>query len=134
PELFVTKRSGDTNPNSNGGNMRRSVHMTWLMALFLLALGLMAFAQQPVGAIEGNITDQNGAAVSGGRVTITEKTTGRAVNVVTNSEGFFVARALLPGHYSVRIEQQGFSPAVLEDLTVQIGQVANASVTLKVGS
>jgi hypothetical protein len=108
--------------------------MIGLIALFILALSLTTFAQQPVGSIEGNVTDQNGAVVSGARVTITEKTTGRAINVATNSEGFFVARALLPGRYSVRIEQQGFSPAVVEDLTVQIGQVSNASVALKVGS
>ncbi len=113
--------------------MRKNAYMTGLMVLFLLALSLMAFAQQPVGSIEGTVTDQNGAVLSGARVTITEKTTGRVVNVTTNSEGFFVARALLPGRYSVKIEQQGFSSSVVEDLTVRIGQVANASVSLKIG-
>jgi hypothetical protein len=113
--------------------MRRSGPLTGLAVLFLLALSLTAFAQQPVGSIEGNVTDQNGAVVAGAKVTIKEKTTGRVVSVTTNSEGFFVVRAMLPGHYSVRIEQQGFSTAVVEDLTVQIGQVANASVALKVG-
>jgi hypothetical protein len=114
--------------------MRKSSNMTGLMVLFLLALSLTALAQQPVGSIEGNVTDQNGSVVSGARVTITEKATGRVINVSTSSEGYFIARALLPGRYSVRIEQQGFSPAVVEDLTVQIGQVASASVSLKVGN
>src|SRR5262245_33826982 len=113
--------------------MRRNAYMTGLVVLFLFALSPAAFAQQPVGSIEGNVTDQNGAVVSGARVTITEKTTGRMINVTTNSEGFFVARALLPGRYSVKIEQQGFSSAVVEDLTVQIGQVANRSEERRVG-
>src|SRR5262245_23214290 len=114
--------------------MRRSAQMTGLIVLLLLVLSLTTFGQQPVGSIEGSVTDQNCALISGARVTIKEKTTGRVINIATNNDGYFVARALLPGQYTVRIEQQGFSPAVLEDVTVQIGQVANASITLKIGS
>src|SRR5262249_52163577 len=113
--------------------MRRSAQMTGLIVLLLLVLSLTTFGQQPVGSIEGSVTDQNGALISGARVTIKEKTTGRVINIATNNDGFFVARALLPGQYNVRIEQQGFSPAVLGDVTVLVGQVANASVAIRVG-
>src|SRR5437016_13056336 len=93
------------------------------LALMLMSLGppLLA-AQQPTGSIEGTITDVNGAVIPGAKVTITEKSTGRQIPVTTNSEGIFQVRALPPGEYAVRVEQSGFSPAVLESLTVAVGQ------------
>ena len=114
--------------------MRRSFWFASLAVLLLFACSLSVRAQAPVGSIEGTVTDPAGAVVAGARVLVTEKTTGRQVNSTTNNEGFFVVRALLPGRYSVRIEQPGFSAAVLDNLTVLLGQVANASVSLKVGT
>src|SRR6266508_4026147 len=74
----------------------------WLMIAASLALTVMSFAtpalaQQPTGAIEGTITDQSGAVLASAKISITEKATGRVIEVATNSAGYFVARALQPG-------------------------------------
>lgn len=113
--------------------MRSVKLITFAISLWTLFMALGVSAQQPTGTIEGTITDQSGAVVSGAKVTITEKSTGRTVETTTNSEGYFVARSLLPGAYSVKIEQSGFATAVIDDLVVQTGQVSNASTALKVG-
>jgi len=110
-----------------------------LVSVISLALVMMSLvpplvaAQQPTGSIEGTVTDANGAVVPGAKVTITEKAKGRPISVIADSEGHFQARALPPGEYTVRIEQSGFGPAVFESLTVAVGQVANASTSLKPG-
>ncbi|MFN7946086.1 MAG: carboxypeptidase-like regulatory domain-containing protein [Blastocatellia bacterium] len=105
-----------------------------MITLLMVIWSLTAAAQQPVGSVEGTVTDQSGAVVAGARVTVTEKATGRAINTTTNESGYYVVRALLPGVYSVRIEQTGFGPVLNDNVVVQVGQVANVSVELKVGS
>jgi hypothetical protein len=114
--------------------MRRRLLFTGIVTLFLWALSLTALAQQPVGSVEGTVTDQSGAVIAGAKVTVTEKATGRAINTTTNDSGYYIIRALLPGLYSVRIEQTGFSSTVNENVIVQVGQVANVSPALQVGS
>lgn len=104
-----------------------------LLALAVLLGSLSAYAQQQTGTIQGKITDEKNAAVAGATITITEKATGRVINATTNDEGYFEARALPVGSYSVKVEQTGFSPSVVENLGVHTGQVSNASLGLTVG-
>src|SRR5262249_27164599 len=99
----------------------------------LLLFGPALLAQTPTGSIEGTVTDATGAVIPGATVTITEKATGRVINLTTNGSGYFDARALPPGQYTVKIAQQGFSPEVIENFRVEVGQVAGASVALKPG-
>src|SRR5262245_40679191 len=114
--------------------MRRISMFGGFITVLLMSLFLSAFAQQPVGSIEGNITDANGAVIADAQVLIVEKATGRQISAKSNEVGYFVVRALLPGQYRVRIEQAGFSPAVIDDVTVLVGQVANVNTSLKVGT
>ena len=113
--------------------MRKSLWLIACLTILFLTGNLTTLAQQPVGSIEGTVTDPTGAVVAGANVTITETATGRTINTTTNSAGFFQARALLPGQYTIKIQQTGFSQAVIENVTVQVGQVANASTALKIG-
>ncbi len=112
--------------------MRKNVWASGVMALLILACSHIVFAQQPVGSIEGTVTDPKGDVVAGAKVSVTEKATDRTLTTTTNSDGFFAVRALLSGRYAVRVEQMGFSTSVLE-VPVLVGQVANASVSLQVG-
>ena len=111
----------------------------WLMIAASLALTVLSFAtpalaQQPTGAIEGTISDQSGAVLASAKILITEKATGRVIEVATNSGGYFVARALLPGTYDVKVEHAGFSAGRVENVVVQTGQVSSVNVGLKVGA
>lgn len=107
----------------------------WIYVMLLVLLGAFTVsAQQPTGAIEGTITDQSGAVLASVKVLITEKATSRMIEVATNKEGYFVARALLPGTYEVKVEHAGFSTGRIENVVVQTGQISNASLSLKVGA
>lgn len=105
-----------------------------VVAFFVLASVVTALAQNPTGVISGTVTDPNGAAVSGATVKITETSTNREIAVQTNQEGFFEARNLAPGSYTVRVEQKGYSAATTENVVVQIGQIATTNVVLAVGN
>src|SRR5215510_12597983 len=113
-------------------NCRRLVLGIVSLAILLLPSPAL-LAQAPTGSIEGSVTDATGAVIPGATVTITEKATGRVITLTTHESGHFEARALPPGQYTVRIAQQGFSPEVIENLRVEVGQVANATGSLKPG-
>ncbi len=101
--------------------------------LFLLFHALAISAQQPSGTIEGRVIDQHGAVVVGAIITITEKATGRVIELATNHDGYFVARSLPSGNYTVKVEQTGFAAGIIDDVIVQAGQTSNAGVALRVG-
>jgi len=105
-----------------------------LVTLLMLLGSLVIYAQQSTGTIEGTVTDEKGAVVPGASVAITDKASGRVINVTTNKEGYFVARSIPSGNYSVKVEQQGFATNVVDNLEVQTGQVSTANAVLKIGA
>jgi hypothetical protein len=120
--------------NTKQGDFMRKISSLFL-ALFSVGIFISsAVAQTPTGSIEGNISDPQSAFVAGATVTVTEVATGRTFTATTNEDGFFSVRSLAPGAYTIRIERQGFAAAAVENVVVQVGQVARADVQLKVGA
>src|SRR5262245_1457141 len=113
--------------------MLRAFRFTLLLSAILVT-AIIAAAQQPTGAIEGTVVDQSGDRLENAIVTITQQSTGRAISDPTNREGYFVARSLAPGNYTVKVDVQGFAAAVFNDVVVQIGQTSSVSPVLKVGA
>ena len=70
------------------------------------------------GAISGTVLDQNGAAVPGATVTITNIGTNQSTTVTTSSAGSFSVSSLEPVAYRVVVEAAGFKKAILESLKV----------------
>ena len=104
------------------------------LMLVMLVSVVTVFSQTPTGAIRGRVLDPNGAAVANGTVTIKEAATNREITTQTNNEGFYEARNLPIGSYTVKVEQTGFSTATIQNVIVQTGQVATTDVTLEVGA
>jgi len=71
--------------------------MTALMAT-LFCLNLSAQTTISTGSIQGTIIDQAGGALSGAKVTITNKATGQSVSVTTTTAGAYASGALTPGN------------------------------------
>jgi nitrous oxidase accessory protein NosD len=72
-----------------------------LPLILLLAFPLALFAQSTVGtgSIVGLVTDPSGTVVASAKVTVTNLSTGRRVNLTTNGAGAFNSGALVPGNY-----------------------------------
>lgn len=117
---------------------RGSWQVVILLAVFVMAFfvgGQQAFSQTTIstGSIIGTVTDASGAIVPNAKVSITERTTARQLNMTSNSAGLYNSGALTPGDYTVRVEAPGFSTAQL-DLTVQVNNTSNGDVVLHVGA
>ena len=109
--------------------------------LVLTVLSLLCFAVMSAnaqgdlatrGIIRGAVTDPNGAAVPNATVTITGTNGDRVVT--TNEEGVYEANNLIPGVYSVRIEQTGFSAVNATNQTVFVGRATTVNAKLEVGA
>jgi hypothetical protein len=86
------------------------------------------------GAIQGTVTDPQGAMIPGATVVVKNVDTNVAVSLITNSAGFYLAPELVPGRYSVRIAMQGFSPLDILNISVLAGKTTIADAELKVGA
>src|ERR1700719_4021940 len=69
-------------------------------------------AQTATGRIIGTVTDAQGAAIAGAKVTITNTGTDVRSSAVTNSDGFYQILELSIGTYTVSAEHEGFSKVV----------------------
>ncbi|PYI85713.1 MAG: hypothetical protein DMF09_04275, partial [Verrucomicrobia bacterium] len=91
-------------------------------------------AQLNRGAIEGTVTDPQGAALSGVDVTITAVATNVMTNTETNSSGYYRAEALVPGTYRAHFGAKGFASLDVTAIEVPAAQVIRVNTKLKVGS
>ena len=109
----------------------RSVAFSFLLVLCSPS-GLLA--QLTTATVSGTVTDQSGAMVSDAAVTAVETTTGTVTKGRANAGGFYILSGILPGHYRLRVEKEGFQVAVQENIVVEVNRPVNVNVSLQVGA
>src|SRR5215217_5348607 len=103
--------------------------MQIIAVVLLLAVG--AAGQTNRGGISGTVLDQNGAAIPGATVTVTNAGTGQKQTLTTSESGSFSVQSLDPVVYSVTVEAQGFKTATLTGVKVDTSAVSTANVTIE---
>jgi hypothetical protein len=103
------------------------------LALAGLLAGAPGEAQVTTGTIVGSVKDEQGAAVPGATVTITEVNKGTVGTYATDAEGSFQVPFLIPGTYDVAVELAGFRKHTHRGVVLQVNQRARVDVTLAVG-
>ena len=101
---------------------------------FLLLLGPTAFAQSSGSAIQGTVTDEQGAVMPGASVVVANVQTGFTREIVSDERGWYRATAIAPGDYEVRVTLAGFATQVRRGLTVTVGQEATVNISLRVAT
>jgi hypothetical protein len=113
----------------------RSVFTHLLLAFAVLfALPAASFGQSFRGGINGTVTDQLGAAVSGAQVTAVETSTNAIYKAASSSAGEFAFSNLPLGEYSVTIAAPGFSTEKVNKIIVTAGANYILPVKLRVSS
>jgi hypothetical protein len=115
-------------------------HTYFAVALLFLGLAALLGARDAnaqaglsTGTIQGTILDPHGASVPAAKVTITSNGTGAKQTPEVTSAGSYSSGPLVPGEYEVRVEAAGFR-AIERTVTVQVGNITPANITLEVGS
>src|SRR6266496_4263040 len=112
--------------------MRTKQRVVWMIA-FVFAASFLMTAQTLDTAILGVVTDASGAVIPNAVVTIEQPATGLTRKVVTNSEGVYEVRYLLPGEYSVEVSAPGFTTERRTSVVLQTGQQARLNFNMQVG-
>lgn len=99
-----------------------------------LALGFLivsASAQDPIGTLEGQISDPSVGRVPGADITVRNLLKGVTRSVRSSRDGLFHFSNLPVGEYSISVNADGFAPFTLALMRIDIGQVVNLPITLQ---
>lgn len=108
---------------------------TFCATVFVFALAIpRANSQAVYGGILGTVTDPQGAAVGGAKVTVTDQNKGTTQQTTTNADGNYSVTHLVPDPYSVRIEAQGFKMAESKDVIVAVDTNARVDLQMQLGA
>lgn len=102
--------------------------------LFLVCLCWRAWAQDPVGALEGQVKDASGAVVSSAEITASNRLTGIRIVQRSTGDGSFHFSSLPAGEYDLRISAEGFAVFTATLIRIDIGRTVRIPVKLEVAA
>jgi hypothetical protein len=85
------------------------------------------------GSLLGTITDPNGAAVPGARVTSTETATAVKQTITTDGRGFYSFQSLPVGRYDVQVDASGFKPLRRTGVVIDVNSKVVVDASLAIG-
>src|SRR5262247_200419 len=123
----------------------------WRLALPVMLCVLLcaqyAAAQTVTGAVSGTVLDSSGNAVAGATVKLINERTNDARVLTTSESGDFRFTAALPGIYTIKVEQKGFSAfdrrgnvlaanehLAVGELAMKVGEMSETVTTVADGS
>jgi hypothetical protein len=99
--------------------------------VFVVMFACYVSAQTPAGAINGTVTDPDGAAVRNAHVLASNQDTGVHYTAVTNGAGQYSLQNLPVGPYTVDVSAPDFAPDEEGDIAITDGAIATLSVSLE---
>src|SRR3989441_6872898 len=114
---------------------RRSVWgVISVLALLLCVLTPKASAQAIYGSVFGTVTDPQGHAIAGARVTVTSVAKGLSTETTTNESGNYTVTHLIPDAYRVKFEAAGFKSYDVPSVQVSADAAVRLDPQLQVGA
>jgi len=101
-----------------------------IFLLIFVSVPSLLRAQNPNGALRGEVQDASAARVAGARVVVQSNGSSMTREATANERGEFRIEGLLPGSYRVTVTAKGFSQATA-DVDVAVSLVRDIAVTLK---
>src|SRR4030095_15360795 len=119
----------------------------WQALLCVLLCAQYGAAQTVTGAVSGTVVDASGNAVAGATVRLINERTNDSRALTTNESGDFRFTAALPGIYTIKVEQKGFSSferrgnvltanehLAVGDLAMKVGELSETVTTVAEGT
>ncbi|HET6144931.1 MAG TPA: TonB-dependent receptor [Candidatus Acidoferrales bacterium] len=102
------------------------------LLVFCFAYSYPLHAQVAGASLSGTITDAQGGAVAGAKVSVKNGATGIVTDTTTNGSGAYNLVNLKPAEYDVSVTATGFNTTTTK-LTLTVGAQQELSLSLKVG-
>ena len=118
-------------PLHNCGHTRAQVLAIALCLVALLTLTSASLAQVLYGTLTGTITDKTGAVVPHVSVTLTNQDTGQVRTTMSNEPGDYLLSNILPGTYTVSLQDAGFAGFTQKNITIEINRQVRIDIALQ---
>jgi Carboxypeptidase regulatory-like domain/TonB-dependent Receptor Plug Domain len=105
-----------------------------MAAALVLTLPIASPCQTSTGRVVGFVSDPQGAAMVGAKVTVTNTGTNVQTTAITDASGGYQVVDLPIGNYSVTVELTGFRKAVTDPQRLDINQSLRIDIHMKVGA
>src|SRR5437899_4124915 len=105
-----------------------------VLAILILASAPCVLSQRNNASIDGEITDPNGAVVAAATVDLTSKDTNQSSHFVSDANGLYSFRNVVPGTYQLKVKAQAFGEYVQDGIIVRVGYPIRQNVALKLES
>ena len=131
------QKAVSVSPFFDGLNRNKRVLVRFFLFVFLviqLSTLSTAYAQSASATLLGIVTDQNGAVVTNASIAVISIAQGFQRTTTTSDEGTFVVPLLPAGKYIVKAEHEGFTPAEVRDVVLNVNDQRSIKIQLKVGS
>ena len=109
------------------------ISLAVLFCVFLLKAP-KASGQAVFGSIIGTVTDPQGNAVVGAKVTVTSTTKSFTYDTITNESGNYSVTHLIPDAYKIHVEATGFKAYDVPSVTVSADTAASVNAVLEIGA
>jgi len=104
-----------------------------LFCVFLLNAPRVS-GQAVFGSIIGTVTDPQGNAVVGAKVTVTSNTKSFTYDTTTNESGNYAVTHLIPDSYKVHVEATGFKAYDVPSVSVSADTSSSVDAAMQVGA
>ena len=101
---------------------------------FLFALATTALAQQGTSEIGGRVLDDQGGALPGVSIVVTNEETGLFREVTSGADGSYFASQLTPGRYRISAKLASFRTFERRGLVLAVGKTLTIDVTMAIGA
>ncbi|MBT9331520.1 carboxypeptidase regulatory-like domain-containing protein [Acidipila sp. 4G-K13] len=102
--------------------------------MMLLLSAATLHAQEFRAAMIGTVTDNQGRIVVHASVEVRDVATGTVTNTITDKDGDFEVRSLIPDTYDLTVESPGFERFLQRGLTLEVGSHPSVKVVLHPGT
>ncbi|HMJ87936.1 MAG TPA: TonB-dependent receptor, partial [Vicinamibacterales bacterium] len=101
---------------------------------FLFALATPALAQQGTSEIGGRVLDDQGGALPGVNIVVTNEDTGLFREITSGADGSYFASQLTPGRYRLDAKLANFRTFERRGLVLAVGKTLTIDVTMALGA
>src|SRR5580704_13770476 len=124
------------NGSARRGGMAKRLVVLGLAVLFCVVLlnAPRLSGQAVFGSIIGTVTDPQGNAVVGAKVTVTSTTKSFTYDTTTNESGNYSVTHLIPDTYKVHVEATGFKTYDVPSVSVSADTSASVDAAMQVGA
>ena len=109
----------------------RFLNLLWCAAI-VIGFTVVANAQFKA-ALQGTVSDVNGASIAGATVVLNNVETNKEVQTISSDSGFYRFNGLAPGNYTLTVTQTNFKQNVTESITIDADKLQGLDVRLEAG-